>query len=73
MKKLDKSTKGSHFTLDSVNALYYDLNTVRLSRSKSYINSPKWLKNKKGTIIPKNNDDKCFQYAVAVASNHEKN
>ena len=27
----------------------------------SYIDSPKWLKNKKATINPKNNDDKCFQ------------
>ena len=34
-EKLDKSMKGSHFTFDSVNALYYDLNTVRLSRGKS--------------------------------------
>ena len=35
-----------------------------------YIKTPKWLKNKKATIDPKNNDNKCFQYAVAVALNH---
>ena len=29
-------------------------------------------KNKKATINPKDNDDRCFQYAVAVASNYEK-
>ena len=33
---------------------------------------PKWLKNKKATINPKNNDDKCFQYAVTVALNYQK-
>ena len=33
---------------------------------------PKWLKNKKTTINSKNNDEKCFQYAVAVALNHEQ-
>ena len=27
-------------------------------------------KNKKATINPKSNDDKCFQYALTVALNH---
>ena len=31
-----------------------------------------WLKNKEATINPKNSDDKCFQYAVTVALNHEQ-
>ena len=52
---------------DSVDALYYNLNKVSLSRGGSYINSPKWLKNQKATINPKNNDDKCFQYALTFA------
>ena len=34
-----------------------------------YIDSPQWLKNKKSTINPKNNDDKCFQYAVTLPLN----
>ena len=38
----------------------------------SYIDFPKWLKNKKATINPKNKDDKCFKNAVAVALNHEQ-
>ena len=28
-------------------------------------------KNKKATINPKNNDDKCFQYAIIVELNRE--
>ena len=36
-----------------------------------HIDSPEWLRNKKVTTNPKNNDDKCFQYTVIVASNHE--
>ena len=55
----------------SVDALYYNLNKISLSRGGSYIDSPEWLKNKKATINPKNNDDKCFQYAVTVALNYE--
>ena len=49
-----------------------NLNKISLSRGGSYIDSSKWLKNKKVTINPKNNDDKCFQYAVAIALNHEQ-
>ena len=70
-KGLEESMDGSHFTFDSVNALYYDLNKISLSRGKSYIDSPEWLKNKKATINPKNNDDKCFQYALTVALNYQ--
>ena len=47
--------------------MYYDFNKISISRGGSYINSPKWLKNKKSTINPKNNDCKCFQYAVTLA------
>ena len=43
-----------------------------ISRGGSYIDSPKWLKNKKATINPKNEDDKCFHYALTVALNHEQ-
>ena len=62
----------SESIFDSIDALYYDLNKVRLSRGRSYIDSPEWLKNKKATINPENNDNKCFQYAVAVALNFKK-
>ena len=52
--------------------MLYDLNKVSLSRGRSYIDSPEWLKNKKATINPKNNDDKYFQYALTVALNYKK-
>ena len=71
-KGLEESMRGSEFVYDSVDVLYYDLNKVILSRGGSYIDSPKWLKNKKPTINPKNKDDKCFQYALTVALNYEK-
>ena len=69
---LEESMRGSEFAYDSVDALYYNLNKVSLSRGESYIDSPKWLKNKKATINPKSNDDKCFQYALTVAINYEQ-
>ena len=63
--------RGSEFVYDSVDALYYNLNKVSLSRDRSYIDSPKWLQNKKATISLKNNDN-CLQYALTVALNYKK-
>ena len=62
---LQQKIKGSDFAFDGVNSLYYDFNKTSII----YIDSPQWLKNKKSTINPKNNDDKCFQYAVTLALN----
>ena len=64
--------RGSEFIFDSVDLLYYKLQKISLKKGRSYIDSPKWLKNKKATINPKNKDDKCFKHAVAVALNHEQ-
>ena len=38
---LEESMRGSEFVFDSVDVLYYNLNKVSLSRSGSYIDSPK--------------------------------
>ena len=46
--------KGSEFIFDSVDLLYYHLQKTSLKRTtSSYIDSPKWLKNKKATINQK--------------------
>ena len=68
-ENLQNKMKGSHFEFESANFLYYDFNKINLYRDGSYIDSPKWLKDKKSTINPKNNDHKCFQYAVTLALN----
>ena len=66
-KKLDESIKGSESIFDSVDVLHYNLNKISLNHGRLYVDFPKWLKNKKATINPKNNDDKCFQYALTSA------
>ena len=60
--------RGSEFAYDRVDRL----NKISLSRGVSCIDSPKWLKNKKATINPKNKDDKCFLCALTVALNYGK-
>ena len=65
--------KASEFIFDSVNLLHYHLQKASLKRTRSsYIDSPEWLKNKKATISPKNNNNNCFQYALTVALNHRQ-
>ena len=71
-ENLQNKMKGSKFEFDGVNFLYYDFNKICLNRGGSYIDSSKWLKDKKSTINPKNNDDQCFQYAVTLALNLDK-
>ena len=68
-ENLQNKMRGSDFEFDSVNFLYFDFNEISLNRDGSCIDSPKWLKDKKSTINPKNNDDKCFQYTVTLALN----
>ena len=70
---LEESMRGSEFVYDSVDVLYYNLNKVKLSRGGSYVDFPKWVKNKKTTInFQIKKDDKCFQCALTVALNYEK-
>ena len=71
-ENLQEKMRGSNFAFDGGNFLYYNFNKISINRGGSYIDSPKWLKNKKSTINPKNNDYKCFQYAVTLALNLDK-
>ena len=68
-ENLQEKVKGSDFAFDGVNYLFYNFNKISISRGGSYIDSPKWLKDKKSTVNQKNNDNKCFQYAVTLALN----
>ena len=65
--------RGSEFVFDSVDLLYYNFCKISLKRGGSYIDSPEWLKNKKKATTNTKNNDKCFQYALTVALNYQKN
>ena len=73
-KNLEESMRGSEFVPDSIDLLYYHLQKIGLKRGGSYIDSPEWTKKKKekSEINPENNDNRCFQYALTVALNHEQ-
>ena len=51
--------------------MYYICHKLNCKCGRSYIDSPDWIKSKKATN-PKNEDDKCLQYATTVALNYEE-
>ena len=69
---LNEKIRGSDFIFNEINYLFYDFNRVSISKGGSYIESQKWLKDKKCTINQKNNDNKCFQHATTLALNFNK-
>ena len=46
-ENLQNKMKGSDFEFDGGNFLYYDFNKTSINRGGSFIDSPKWLKDKK--------------------------
>ena len=67
------SHASSSFTYESVEECNIHFNKIDLRRGATYIESPKWLKNKKATINPKNTKDVyCFMYAATIALYHDK-
>ena len=49
----------------------YHIHKTKLKRGKPYIKSSEWILNTGATINPKNKDNKCFQYSITVALNHQ--
>ena len=62
--------KGRDFVRDSIGLLYYHFRKS-LERGRPYIDSSKWLKNKRATRNPKTNHNNCFQYALTVTLNYQ--
>ena len=68
-----ESMEGSEFVFDYVHLLYYKCHKINLNCGRSYIDSSDRIKSKKATInLINKKDNKCFQYAVTVALNHEE-
>ena len=71
-ERLETKMRGSSLTFERTDLLEYHLHEISLNRVSSYIKSPEWIKNKRVTINSKNTEDnKCFQYAISAALNHQ--
>ena len=64
--------RASNLIFGSVQLLHYECHKINFKRCGSYIGSPDLIKKKKLTTNPKNDDDRCFQYAAVIALNHDK-
>ena len=64
--------RGSDFIFGCVYLMYCKCHQINPNWSGSYKDSPDWMKNKKASINPINNDDKYFQCAASVALNHKE-
>ena len=56
---------------DSTDRLDYKCHRISLNHCGSNIDSPDWIKYKRATINPKNNNGECCPYVAIVALNHE--
>ena len=70
-ENLQEKMRGSDFEFDVINFFNYNFNKTSIYRRGSYIDSPKWFKDKKSTINPRNIDLKCFQYTATLALNFD--
>ena len=50
----------------------YDIHKTSLKRGNSHIKSPEWILNKRATINPKNEDNKCFEYSIVIALHYQQ-
>ena len=55
-EELEKPIWGGELVLNKVDLLHYHIQNI----SGSYVDSPRWLNNKKATVNPKINDNNCF-------------
>lgn len=62
--------RGSGFRLSEIKELTIQINSYDPFGGSSYIELPKFLKNKKAIINVKNNDNQCFKYAIWSALSH---
>ena len=63
----------SSYVFYTVNELSIHFHKLDLSRTGTYIPSPKWLLDKKATVDPNNpNDNYCFAYAATITIYHKE-
>lgn len=65
--------RGSNFVYDSVDVSFIKIYKTKLKRGGTYIETPKWVLDKKATINPKNTrDNYCFAYLIVAAMHHHE-
>ena len=64
---------GSNFVFDSIDPTYVKNYKIKARSGSSYIETPKWISDKKATMNPNNTKDECcFAWAITAALHHEE-
>lgn len=66
-------TKGSGWSLVSIDGLQLRINIVNPLKGGTYLDLPKYIKDKKAVINVKNNDNKCFKYSLLSKFDNRSN
>ena len=66
---LTESLKIIDLIPEGIESIIYNFTEIIISNT--FIESPQWIKNKKCTINPQNNDNKCFLYSIAFSLNYQ--
>ena len=69
---IELSREGSNFVFESIEECNIHFHKIDLRRGSSFIEQQAWIKNKKATINPQNNDTYCFMYPVTIALYHKE-
>jgi len=67
------NAKGSNWIFKSIVKMEINISKYQPLKGSSYIDLPKIIKDKKAIINPKNNDNKCFMWAILAALYPAKN
>ena len=67
MTSLTQATGSSNWVFRRILKLTLSSTVIKSALGKSYIELPKVIQNKKATINIKNDDDKCFDYALIAS------
>ena len=70
-KHEDISESLKNISLKSEGVESIDINLEQQNISTAYIQSLQWSTSKKCTINPQNKDNRCFQYSITIALNHQ--
>jgi len=65
--------KGSGWSLKTIDTLQLRINIVKPLKEGMYLDLPEYIKDKRTIINIKNNDNKCFKYAILSKFNNHSN
>lgn len=71
LNNIESNLARSNLKLYDIDELYIKIIKIKPLVGGTFIKLPKWIENKKAVINPKNDDEKCFKYAILIHIHRE--